>query len=160
VYDYLEIILIAAVSQNDVIGNKGKIPWYSKEELNHFKDTTYGYPIIMGRKTFESLNQILSNRINIVLTKNKIFNHQGTIGFNSFPDALKFCSNLNYEKVFIIGGGEVYKEAIEIADKLIISKMNFESDGDVFFPQIKNELWKEISIKRYKDFVVHYYIRK
>lgn len=156
----MEIILIAAVSQNKVIGLKGSIPWHSKEEIRHFKETTTGFPIIMGRKTWYSLGKPLVNRINIIVTKNRELESNNTIIVYSLEEALEYCRNSFFKKVYIIGGGEIFNISLDIADKLIISRMNFETDGDVFFPEINTEIWKEISNKKYTDFTVHYYIRE
>lgn len=158
----MEKIIIATVSKNNVIGNKGKIPWHSKEELNHFKETTSGFPVIMGRKTWETINNPLKNRLNIIISRNKslwIFLDK-VIVFNSPEESFEFCQNSGIEKVFIIGGGQIFHETINSADSIILSRMNFETDGDVFFPEINMEVWKELSKQKHTDFTVHYYIRK
>ena len=154
-------IIIAAVSKNNKIGLNGKIPWHSKEEIEHFKKTTTGYPVFMGRKTWESIGTSLKNRLNVIITKQVLSektNKEG-IFFNSLETALSYCQQSGYEKIFIIGGGEIYKHAIGIADELIISRMNFETDGDVVFPIIDPVIWKEISAEKFTDFTVHCYIR-
>lgn len=155
----LEKILIAAVSKNFVIGSKNKIPWKIEKELKHFKKTTIGFPIIMGRITWESLKNPLEERLNIVLTKRKFLRvHKNVISFPSLKKALEYCEHNNYEKCFIIGGEKVYKNAIKIADKIILSVIPHKFNGDKFFPKI-NSKWKEIDIKNYDDFTVHTYIR-
>ena len=155
-------ILIAAASKNNIIGKDGKLPWYSKEETEHFKKTTTGFPVIMGSKSWEGLDNPLVNRVNIVITRNKSFQieHKDVIVFNSLEEAFDYCRNSGFEKIFIIGGGEIFKQTIDIADGIILSRMNFEADGDVSFPEINNEKWKEISSRKFTDFTVHYYIRK
>ncbi len=156
----LEKIIIAAVSKNFVIGSKGEIPWYRKEELEHFKKTTMGFPVIMGRITWESLQKPLKGRLNIVLTKRKFFNEdKNVISFNSLKKALTFCEHNNFEKCFIIGGEKVYKHAIKKADKIILSVLKMNVVGDKFFPKIKSN-WILAETKNYDDFVVHTYIRK
>jgi dihydrofolate reductase len=158
----LEKILIAAVSKNNVIGFNGKLPWYSVEEIMHFKNTTIGCPVLMGKKTWESIGKPLENRINIIITANKFFRpaFDNLIIQYSLFDAIDFCEQKGFEKIFIIGGGKIFEQAILLADKIILSRMNFETDGDVFFPEIKNEIWKEISAEKFTDFTVHCYIRK
>lgn len=154
-------IIIAAVSQNGVIGNSGSIPWHSKEDFKHFKDTTMGSPIIMGRKNFESLKQPLKGRLNIVITRNKDynFNDENVIVVNSVREALSLCESKNSEKAFIIGGGEIYSQTINIADELIISRMNITVEGDTFFPAIDENIWKVVSETNNGEFSVLYYVR-
>ena len=158
----MEKIIIAAVSKNNVIGNKGKIPWHSKDELKHFQETTTGFPVIMGRKTWQTINNPLKNRINIIISRNKSFwvYMDKVIVFNSPEETFEFCQNSGIEKAFIIGGGQIFQETIGIADSIILSRMDFETKGDVFFPEIDTEVWKEISNQKFTDFTVHYYIRK
>lgn len=155
----MKIIIISAIAKNNVIGkSNGEIPWHIKEEFQHFKKTTLGFPIIMGRKTFESLQQPLKGRLNIVITSNINYNIDNEIKvFNSINDALDFCKSLNIEKVFIIGGAEVYKQALNFADEMIISYMNFNADGDIFFPDFRIEDWQIISEEEREQFkIVHY----
>jgi dihydrofolate reductase len=158
----LRKIIIAAVSKNNVIGNHGKTPWYSKEEITHFKKTTSGFPVIMGKKTWESIGKPLPDRTNIILTHNKDYKpgSENVVICDSVGCAIDFCNEKKFEKIFIIGGGQVFKAAINKADELIISEMNFEAEGDVYFPVIDKNIWNEISGKKFTDFTVHYYIRK
>lgn len=147
---------------NNVIGFDGKLPWHSTEELKHFKNTTTEFPVLMGRKTWEAIGKPLDNRINIIITENKFFRTAFTnmIIQYSLIDAIDFCDQKGFEKIFIIGGGKIFEQAISISDKIILSRMNFETDGDVFFPEIKNEIWQELSAEKFTDFTVHCYIRK
>ena len=141
-------IIIAAVAKNGVIGKAGLVPWYSSNEMKHFKETTIGYPLIMGRKTFDSLKQTLKSRINIVIsTQLKLNSAKNEIKiFNGLDKAFQYCSNeLNSDKVFIIGGGEIFDQTIHEADEMIISLMNFEVEGDVYFPEVDYEVWEEAS---------------
>jgi dihydrofolate reductase len=156
-------IIIAAVAKNGVIGKAGLVPWYSSEELKHFKETTLGFPIFMGRKTFESLKKTLSSRTNIVIsTQLNPLSVNGDIKvFNDLGKAYQYCEDeLKAEKVFIIGGGEIFDQVIDTSDEMLISMMNFEADGDVYFPEIDEEVWEEESIKNYHDFNVVTYKRK
>lgn len=159
----MQKIIIAAVSKNGVIGKAGLVPWYSAEELKHFKETTIGYPIIMGRKTFESLKESLKYRKNIVLSTrmDPSGNNDDTKIFNDLETAYFYCRDeLKADKVFIIGGGEIFDQTIDKADEMIISEMNFEADGDVYFPEIDYEVWQEKSVTNYTDFSVILYRRK
>lgn len=158
----MEKIILAAVSKNNVIGKDGKVPWHSSEELRHFKKTTLGFPVIMGRKTWESLGHPLEGRLNAVITHNQNYStpfHEVVI-FYSIDQALKFFATSVYEKVFIIGGEEIFKQTINEADEIILSEMNFEAEGDVNFPDFDGTEWILVSSELFTDFTVHHYIRK
>jgi dihydrofolate reductase len=155
----LKKIIIAAISRNNVIGKEGNIPWHSDEELKHFKDTTLGYPIIMGRRTFESIGKPLIKRLNIIITSHpELFIKFVDIKcFFSVKEALNFCEMSNYDKVFIAGGGKLFEDTINYADEMIISQMNFHSEGDTFFPVIDPEIWTEKENILFKEFKVATY---
>lgn len=154
-------IIIVATSKNGVIGNKGKTPWYSKKELSHFKKTTLGSSIIMGRITFESLSKPLTNRLNIVISKKKNLQYpfENILIFQTIKKAYNYLEENNYVKVFICGGERIYKSTIKNADEMIISKMNFEVKGDKKFPKISMKNWMIDKIVKYKEFEVTYYRR-
>lgn len=134
------ISLIAAVAANRVIGNKGKIPWNLPEDLKHFKDITKGSPVIMGRKTYnsiiEALGHPLPNRTNIVISTTMQATQEIMV-FKSLEDCLKF-PNLNNE-LFVIGGERLYTEAIKLAKKLYITEIDKSFNGDTYFPKISND---------------------
>ncbi len=158
----MQKIIIAAVTKNNVLGKDGKIPWHSEEELKHFKRTTFGFPVIMGRKTWEAIGTPLPGRLNIVVTGNPdyVIPFHEVIIFNSLKSAVDFCSSAKREKVFFIGGAKIYEQAIESADKIILSVMNFETEGDVFFVKVDESKWLLNSTENHTDFAVHHYIRK
>ena len=158
----MEKIIIAAISKNNVIGKDGKIPWHSKEELQHFKKTTISFPVIMGRKTWEAIAKPLKGRLNVVITRDQSFSTQfhEVIVFQSLQLAFSYFSTSIYSKVFIIGGGEIFSEAIDKVDSLILSEMNFETEGDTFFPEIDGTKWTLDTNELFTDFTVHHYIRK
>ena len=159
----MKIVIISAVAQNRVIGKaSGEMPWHVSEEIKHFKKTTMGYPIIMGRKTFESLGKPLKGRENIVITRSKNFSYDdGEVKmFNSLQDGIEYAKSLNKEKIFITGGGEIYKQAIKITDELIISHMKFEAEGEVKFPEISDIDWKVESREDHEQFEIVIYKRK
>ena len=156
-------VLIAAVAKNNVIGRStGEMPWKSEEDFKHFKETTFGFPIIMGRKTLESLGKPLKGRLNIVLTKDVKLRQKfkEIIILNSLKKAYEFCKAANNEKVFIIGGGQIFNYAIAYADEMIISHMDFEAEGDVFFPNIDLKKWFISRREQRKNFEIVNYIRK
>ncbi len=158
----MEKIIIAAISKNNVIGKDGKIPWHSKEELQHFKQTTMSFPVIMGRKTWEAIAKPLKGRLNVVITRDQSFSTQfhEVIVFQSLQLAFSYFSTSIYSKVFIIGGGEIFSEAIDKVDSLILSEMKFETEGDTFFPEIDGTKWTLDTNELFTDFTVHHYIRK
>jgi dihydrofolate reductase len=157
----LKIIIISAVAQNGVIGrSNGDMPWNIKEEFQHFKNTTLGFPVIMGRKTFETLGKPLKGRENIVISRNNELKFDELKKFNSLKKAIDYCRSTNPEKIFIIGGGEVYRQGINLADEMIISHLDFEADGDVYFPEIDDNVWKVNSRQKRNQFEIVYYERK
>ncbi|MEO8400022.1 MAG: dihydrofolate reductase, partial [Ignavibacteriaceae bacterium] len=159
----LKTVIISAVAKNGVIGkSNGEMPWKVKEEFQHFKNTTMGFPIIMGRKTFDSLKTPLKGRDHLVISRNKNLSYpfEEVKIFSSIKEAIKYCEEKKEEKVFIIGGGEIYKQSVEKADELLISFMNFEANGDVYFPEIDKKKWKEKSRKKRSEFDVVTYVRK
>jgi dihydrofolate reductase len=159
----LKIVIIAAIARNGVIGrSNGEMPWHVKEEFQHFKKTTIGSAVIMGRKTFETLGKPLKGRENIIITRNKDFkvDFDETKLCHSLEEALNYCESKKYEKVFIIGGGEIYKQALQLADEMILSFMKFESDGEVKFPKIKNAIWQLVSSEDREKFEIRMYLRK
>jgi dihydrofolate reductase len=159
----LKIIIISAVAENGVIGRaNGEMPWHVSEEFNHFKKTTMGFPIIMGRKTFESLGKPLKGRKNIVITRSSNFFYQSDDVkiFNSLSEGIDFAKSINKEKIFITGGGEIYKQSIPIADEMILSHMKFTAEGEVKFPQISDKDWMITERVNHEQFEIVYYKRK
>jgi len=136
----METIIIAAVARNRVIGDKGRIPWHIREDFAHFKRTTTGHAVIMGRKTFESIGKPLPGRVNIVLTRNENYTApEGVILKRSLEEAIAYCAETRQEKAFIIGGAKAYEEGMGMADTLIITEINQDPEGDTFFPAIDKE---------------------
>ncbi len=159
----MKIIIISAVAQNGVIGkSSGEMSWHDREEFRHFKKTTLGYPIIMGRKTFESLGKPLKERLNVVITSKPDYRipYEEVKIYHSLSEAVEIVAKLNPAKIFIIGGGEIYRQALEIADEMIISIMKFEAKGDVFFPEIDSDIWKEVSRDKRDKFDIITYVKR
>lgn len=157
------ISIIVAIAQNGVIGKaNGEMSWHVKEEFQYFKNTTLGFPIIMGRKTFETLGNPLKGRLNIIVSKNKSYktNYDDVLIKSSLDDAIDYCRILNPEKIFIIGGGEIYSQAVSFVDEMIITFMKFDAEGEVRFPKINNDDWERIKIKDENLFEIFRYVRK
>lgn len=129
-----EISIIAAVSENRVIGKDNKLLWRIPEDLKRFRELTTGHPIIMGRRTFESIGRFLPDRINIVITSDETFEAEGCIVCHSLEGAIETAKAAEPEKIFIIGGGRVFEQAIGLADKLYLTVVEGEFEGDTFFP--------------------------
>ena len=142
----MEIILIAAVSKDKVIGKQGGIPWKIKEDLSFFKEKTLNSPIIMGRATYESIGRPLPNRLNIVMTRSAK-NTEGVTEVTSVEKAIEAASiNRDSSRVYIIGGENIYKEFLPIAHRMIITEVDlYIKDGDTFFPEWNISEWKEQS---------------
>lgn len=141
-----EINLIAAVSENNVIGKDGKLPWHISADMRRFRELTTGNTVIMGRKTFESIGRPLPNRYNIVITSNREFVAEGCIVAHSLEEALEKARENGQGNIFIIGGGQVYEGAIGVADRLVLTRVHGLFPGDTFFPdysEFQNELSRE-----------------
>ena len=159
----MKVIIIAAIAKNGVIGRvNGEMPWNIKEEFQHFKQTTLRLPIIMGRKTFETLGKPLKGRENIIVTRNEnlSFAFADIKIFHSLEESLSYCWKKHYEKAFIIGGGEIYRQALPLADEMILSFMKFEAEGEVLFPEIRSDTWQKVSSEDRERFEIIKYIRK
>tara|TARA_X000001036_G_scaffold402304_1_gene408023 strand:+ start:374 stop:871 length:498 start_codon:yes stop_codon:yes gene_type:complete len=141
-----EITIIAAVSENNVLGKNNKLIWHIPDDLKRFKKLTIGHSVVMGRKTFESISKPLPKRKNIILTRNKNYKAKGTFIANNIQEALNFCKNDN--QPFIIGGGEIYKLFLDISDKIELTRIHQPYNGDAFFPKILEEKWKLIDSKK------------
>jgi len=146
-----EIIIIAAMAENRVIGKNNVIPWALKEDMTHFRKLTNGWPCIMGRKTWESLpKKPLLGRLNIVVSKTMTAGGVGSEDVKFFPSlslAVEYCSG--YEKIFICGGETIYKQALEFADKIELTFIHKQYEGDTFFPEIDSNIW---SVNNTEDF--------
>ncbi len=163
----MELVIIAAVSRNKVIGLEGRIPWHIPEDLKRFKRLTMGHPIIMGRRTYESIGRALPQRLNVVLSRQDNYHPESTFTFSSLDDAiesLKFqqpqIPNINYSVAFIIGGKRVYEEAIYKADRLEITHVHRDVQGDTYFPEIFLELWHRQSCEDKEGYSFATYVRK
>lgn len=139
-----ELTIIAAASTNNIIGLDNKLVWDIPRDLKRFKDLTQGHSVIMGRKTFESLPKPLPNRTNIVVTRQAGYFSKGCITVNSVEDGLKIAQQNGEKEPFIIGGGQIYKIALErdLVDKIYLTKVHCDFKGDTFFPELGTN-WQE-----------------
>lgn len=134
------IALIAAVARNGVIGSGNQMPWHISEDLKRFKSITSGHPVVMGRKTFESLGRALPGRRNVVISRNPHYHAEGAEVVESLEHALGLFGA--EEKVFIIGGGEIYRQALPLADRMYLTWVDMDIDGDTRFPDFDETVWK------------------
>ena len=145
------ISLIAAIGRKGEIGMAGQLPWNLKSDLQHFKNLTSGGVVIMGRKTLQSIGRPLPNRINIVITRNANLELSGVSMADSIQSALKISQSYKPKQVFIIGGAEIYKQTLSLADKLYITEVGFsDNKADAYFPEIDLEVWRESSRQSFK----------
>ena len=150
------ITIIVAKSENNVIGNDNQLIWHLPNDLKHFKQLTSGHPIIMGRKTYESLGKPLPNRTNIVITRNKDWNPEGVLVMNSLQDAIEKSKEID-EEVYIIGGGNIYEQAMDWADALEVTEVHQTFEGDTKFPEIDLAIWEETSREDFEKDEKHEY---
>jgi len=137
------ISVIAALAKNRVIGIENRLPWRLPEDLAHFKALTLGHPILMGRKTFESLGRPLPGRTNVVITRNADYTPEGCLVAASIPAAIDLCQDAN--EIFFIGGAELYAQAIPLADRLYLTEVDIEAAGDAWFPDYDRSAFREVS---------------
>jgi dihydrofolate reductase len=135
------ISIIAAVARNGVIGYEGRMPWHVPEELAHFKATTMGHPLVMGRATFDSIGRVLPGRRMIVLTRDAAWTHPGVEAAHSFAEAVSLAGPA--DEVFVAGGAQVYAEALPYAHRLLLTEIDAEPEGDTWFPAWTRAEWHE-----------------
>ena len=136
------VSLVVAAAENNVIGKNNQLLWHLPNDLKFFKNTTWGMVVIMGRKTFESVNKPLPGRINIVITRQSDWATEEVITATDLNDALKKAAETNCKEIFVIGGGEIYKQSMAIANKIYITRVHTAPDGDTFFPVIDESNWE------------------
>lgn len=144
----MELSIIVAVAKDYAIGHNNKLLWHISEDLKRFKAITMGMPIIMGRKTYQSIGKPLPGRKNIIITRNEQLKIEGCECHNTLESAIDSCKD--FKEVFIIGGGEIYKQTLPIADKLYLTVVDNHYDADTFFPEIDMMKWEETSFDHYE----------
>ena len=145
----MTISAIVAVGKNNVIGYKNTIPWYLPADFAYFKRTTLGHHIIMGRKCFESIGRPLPKRTNIIVTRDPFYLSSGCIVVHSLREALALAAQNGENEAFIIGGGEIYTQTMDLINKLYVTEVDIEAEGDVFFPEIDAAVWQLISEEKH-----------
>jgi dihydrofolate reductase len=143
------LVHVAAVAENGVIGQGGRLPWRLKSDLAHFRSATMGKPVVMGRKTYLSIGKPLAGRTNIVVSRDPTFVAPGTIVATSLDAALRAARGDALRRgaveIVVIGGADLYRQTLPAADRLVITQVNLRPQGDATFPAIDREVWKEVS---------------
>ncbi len=139
--------LLVAVSENNVIGKNNKLPWYLPNDLRYFKNLTWAMPILMGRKTFESIGKALLGRRSIVITRNLNWMHSGVTVVHSVDEAITKASEDDIKEIFVIGGAEIFNSALPQANCIYLTRIHHHFDGDVFFPELSSAEWKLVKNK-------------
>lgn len=150
------VTIIAAIAENNALGKDNQLIWHLPSDLKRFKKTTLNHAVIMGRKTYESLGKPLPNRTNIVITRDKNYKAKGCVVVNSIKEALEYVAKED-ENPFILGGAEIYRQAMPYTDKLDITFVHHKFEADVFFPEIDKTIWKETSREKIKADENHKY---
>lgn len=142
------VAMIAAMSRNRVIGVNNRLPWYLPEDLKRFKSLTQGKPLVMGRKTFESIGRALPGRLNIVITRDPHYQREGIRVCHSLDEALQLADHQalidGADEIMVMGGGEIYRQALVVADRLHLTEVDVEVEGDAFFPDFERDEWEEV----------------
>jgi dihydrofolate reductase len=150
----LKLALIVAMAQNRVIGINNNLPWYLPNDLKYFKAVTMGKPVIMGRKTHESIGKPLPGRTNIVITRDASFQAAGCKIVHSLAEAIELAENIclidGGDEVIVMGGAQIYELALADADRLYLTEVHAEIEGDAFFPEVDKQYWQEVAREDYK----------
>ena len=144
------ISLVVAAASNNAIGKDGKMPWHLPNDMKHFKNVTWGMPIVMGRKTFDSLGKALPGRKNIVITRQQGWKADNTVVVKNIEDALFVAKETDAKEVMVIGGGEIYKALFDKAHRIYLTRVEAEPDGDTFFPVLTEGQWHLVSQKNHE----------
>lgn len=141
----MKISLVVAVSENQVIGKNNQLLWRLPNDMKFFKNTTWAMPVVMGRKTFASLGKALKGRTNIVITRNPSWSAEGVQCAASLEEAFRLARSTDALEVFVIGGGEIYREAMPLAHRIYLTRVHASFEGDTFFPALEASDWTMVS---------------
>ncbi len=141
----MNISLVVAASQNNVIGKDNRLLWTLPNDMKHFKNVTWGMPVVMGRKTFESFKKSLQGRKNIILSRQKEYKPDNAIVVDNLRDVELLVKGMDVKELMVIGGGEIYKMYFPKANRIYLTRVNTVIDGDTFFPVINEKEWKLVS---------------
>lgn len=133
--------LLVAASENNVIGKDNQLPWHLPNDLKYFKNQTWGMPILMGRKTFESIGKALPGRKSIVITRNREWRQENVEAVHSVEEAIGKAAAYGSKEIFVIGGAEIFQTAFDRADRIYLTRVHHEFAGDAFFPEVSTQAW-------------------
>ncbi len=153
----MTLSIIVAASENNVIGINNHLPWHLPVDMKYFKDTTMGKPIVMGRKSFEELGRVLPGRPNIMITRQPEYAAEGLYVVPSLEAGIEKAKTFGTEEIFITGGGEIFKMALAIVDRLYLTRVHAEVNGDTYFPEFDPTGWKLIKNERHEKDEKHAY---
>lgn len=144
--------IIVARADNRVIGKDNDLIWHMPHDLKYFKETTSGHYVLMGRKSFESVGKPLPNRLNIIITRNPDYAAEGALVVHSLKDALVLADQQKQQEVFILGGGEIYRQALEqqLVDRIYLTEIKDSFEGDTYFPELDESQWQETHREEYQ----------
>jgi dihydrofolate reductase len=142
------ISFILAMDENRVIGKDNQLPWHLPSDLKYFKTVTMGHPVVMGRKTYESIGRLLPGRENIILTRDRDYSVEGGIVFHSDEEFLEYTKKNPEEEYFVIGGAEIFNLLMDKVDILYITEIHAKFEGDTFFPEINEDIWTLVSSEK------------
>lgn len=142
------ISIIVAIAKNGVIGDKNTLLWHLREDMIHFRTITSGHPVVMGRKTYDSIGRPLPKRTNVVITRDTELQIEGCTMAHSLTEAVEMFDSS--EEVFIIGGAQIYNQAMPLADRLYLTIIDKEYEGDSSFPEIDYNSWRQISCEKFE----------
>ncbi|MBP6430730.1 MAG: dihydrofolate reductase [Ferruginibacter sp.] len=151
----MKISLVVAAAENNAIGKENQLLWHLPNDLKFFKNTTWGMPVIMGRKTFESVSKILPGRFNIVITTQADWSFEEVIMANSLQEAITKAEDTGCKEAYIIGGGKIYKQSMDIATTIYLTRVHTTIEGDTFFPTIDESLWQLVDNKDFEKDAKH-----
>ena len=137
----MRISLLLAASENNIIGKNNQLPWHLPDDLRYFKNLTWALPILMGRKTFDSIGKPLPGRKSIVITRNNDWRHEGVDVVHSVDEAVDQAAASGAKEIFVIGGAQIFKAALPKANRIYLTRIHHHFDGDVFFPEINTQDW-------------------
>jgi len=143
----MTLSLLLAADENNVIGKDNQLPWHLPNDLKYFKNLTWGMPILMGRKTFDSIGKPLPGRKSIVITRNKDWQHQNVEVVHSVDEAIDLAKADDVKEIFVIGGAEIFNSALEKADRVYLTRIHHQFEGDVFFPVLNETQWQLVNSK-------------
>jgi dihydrofolate reductase len=137
--------LLVAADEKNVIGKDNKLPWHLPNDLKYFKNQTWGMPILMGRKTFESIGKPLPGRKSIVITRNNDWQQDGVEVVHSIEEAIEKAASFDVKEIFVIGGSEIFKTSFDKAHRIYLTRIHHQFDGDSYFPEVQTDQWNLVS---------------